>query len=378
MTIQLSIISDTLYIKFISNTGYPTGANVFICYSENGEKCSDWDNLTNYYPFQYIHPTLTNTVEYNVRIDETIIFNTGKKFTYDMQCYVYLSEPETVRTKYAVSDFFTIQPKNLLRLGYSESQILFLYYLDSIHVDKCIYLDEQTSLVNWLYSTSGFYDKTIVGDYFNFKLTDILQSNAYNIYFKNLLHMIQCNDKKFNLHLSFGWHVSRKELQPYLENFKTYINYTTPTNFDINVMHNKDVLIINNLGKLMKQQYESGNTQKIFPNFPNVKSIQYLEPGYTFLNNGPDSNILETATNICKKIDTYTFDVAIISVGAYGNILFNHVILQNKFAYVVGGIISYKFGISTKRVPCTSEYAINVPPEYRPVHYEKIEEGCYW
>ena len=52
----------------------------------------------------------------------------------------------------------------MYRLGYTESTLLFVYYLNTIH--NIDYIDK--NLVNWLYSTSGFYDKKIKGDYFNF------------------------------------------------------------------------------------------------------------------------------------------------------------------------------------------------------------------
>ena len=45
----------------------------------------------------------------------------------------------------------------MYRLGYTESTLLFIYYWNTIH--NIDYIDKR--LVNWLYSTSGFYDKKI-------------------------------------------------------------------------------------------------------------------------------------------------------------------------------------------------------------------------
>jgi hypothetical protein len=135
----------------------------------------------------------------------------------------------------------------------------------------------------------------------------------------------------------------------------------------------------------MKMQYESGNIRKIYPHYPiSAKNIDFLEPGYTFFNNGPDSSILETVEKICDKIKTINFDCAIISVGAYSSLLFDYVVNKlNKDVFVIGAELPLYFGISTARVKHfhsnqINEYFINVPDEMKPLGYEKIEGGCYW
>jgi hypothetical protein len=148
---------------------------------------------------------------------------------------------------------------------------------------------------------------------------------------------------------------------------------------------NKNVLIINNLGSLMKLQYESGNLKKIFPDFPMIKNIDFLEPGYTFFNNGPDSSILDTAEKICDKIKTFNFnyDCVLVSAGAYSCLLFDYIINElHKDVFVIGGDLAYHFGIMTNRIRSQgfpiNENFINVPDEMKPPGYEKIEGGCYW
>jgi hypothetical protein len=79
------------------------------------------------------------------------------------------------------------------------------------------------------------------------------------------------------------------------EEFLQYINFYNkqPKYSLFTFMENKNILIINNLGSIMKQQIENGNVKKIHIDFPdNVKSINYFENGYTFFNNGPDNNIM--------------------------------------------------------------------------------------
>jgi hypothetical protein len=53
----------------------------------------------------------------------------------------------------------------------------------------------------------------------------------------------------------------------------------------------------------------------------------------------------------------------------------------HKQCYVIGGGLSFHFGIKTKRnVKCNqiNEYFIDVPDHLKPLRYEKIDDGCYW
>ena len=49
-------------------------------------------------------------------------------------------------------------------------------------------------LIYWLYTTSGFYDKTIKGSYFdfdfNFNFEETRKSEIYNKYFTHLLNIL--------------------------------------------------------------------------------------------------------------------------------------------------------------------------------------------
>jgi hypothetical protein len=117
-------------------------------------------------------------------------------------------------------------------------------------------------------------------------------------------------------------------------------------------IENKNIVIINNLGILMKKQYESGNAQKVYEKFPLVKNIDYIEPYYTFFNNGPHESILESIENIYRKIDekindTYAF---VISSGAYSVLLANYIFSKyKKEVLIIGGTLPYYFAIHTNR-----------------------------
>uniref|UniRef100_A0A6C0HQK4 Uncharacterized protein n=1 Tax=viral metagenome TaxID=1070528 RepID=A0A6C0HQK4_9ZZZZ len=272
---------------------------------------------------------------------------------------------------------------NNLRLGFTETTLLFFYYLDLQKICNSEYVNLQDSLINWLCTTSGFYDKNICGSYFDFDANKIKNSDVYNNYFNRLLNIV----KNSNTKLELNFHGFHNSLIQYKEEFLNYIDYNKNNNQTniLQFMDNKNVLIINNLGSLMKMQYESGNITKIYQRYPiSAKNIDFLEPGYTFFNNGHDSSILETAEKICDKIKIINFDCVIISAGAYSSLLFDYIVNElNKDVFVAGCDLPLYFGISTNRVKCfysnqINEYFINVPDEMKPLGYEKVENGCYW
>tara|TARA_B110000971_G_C19987644_1_gene490379 strand:- start:5 stop:826 length:822 start_codon:yes stop_codon:yes gene_type:complete len=273
----------------------------------------------------------------------------------------------------------------MLRLGFTESALLFFFYLDNIldFSNKDIYRNHQEKYINWLYSTSGFYDREINGDYFNFDPIIIKKSPTYNAYFFKLLEVLK--NYKYNVVLCL---IKFEFLEIELESFFKYINYHEKINkytTVLNCLDNKKVLIINNLGSLMKKQFESGNINLICPEFPkNVRSIDFYENGYSFLNNGNDDNILDTCKKICTILKSFEFDVAVISCGAYSCLFADYISEElKKEIYVVDGMLPEYFGIITNRClklnnNVINEYFINVPDEMKPPNYLKIEDGCYW
>jgi hypothetical protein len=283
----------------------------------------------------------------------------------------------------------------MLRLGYTETTLLLFYFLDiyekiycnvDLLPDKLKYANSQKYYINWLYSTSGFYDKEIKGSYFDFNGDYILKSNIYNEYFSKLLFIIKNTDTPVKLHFQ-DIHIDEC-LLVFKQKFLEYINFNNKNKKYENIhqfMENKNILIINNLGSLMKKQFESGNIDKICKEFSkNVKSIEYFENGYTFFNSGPDGSLLETSKNIIEKIKELNFDGVIISAGAYSCILADDINKKlDKETFIVGGDLPLYFGITTKRTTMwwkdlINEHFIKVPDNMKPLNYEKIEEGCYW
>ena len=274
-----------------------------------------------------------------------------------------------------------------LRLGFTETTLLFYYWLEnSRHADASIINAIHSSrhdLINWLYTTSGFYDKSIQGTYFNIHSAAALLSSVYNTYILKLLELIK------NTELTLCFHNFSAPVQPYKQEFLTYVSSITKQTYSHNIfihdiftrISNKRLLIINPMSSLMKQQYDAGNVQKLYPAFPSLTSIQIYENPYTFFNNGPDGSILETAEKVCKEIQTKDFDIAIVSCGAYSSLLGHHIsTVMGKDVITIGGDLLSIFGIKTgrnKNSP-TNEHWISVPDHLKPVDYMKMEGGCYW
>lgn len=278
----------------------------------------------------------------------------------------------------------------MLRLGFTESALLFFYYLNKNHNIKFIH----QRFINWLYSTSGFYDKKIKGDYFNFDENECAESDCYNTYMDLILSKMKNYSGKKIICFSEGSNDIPEELQIYKKEFLEYINYEEIPSFCnpeviFEFIKSKNLLIINNLGELYKQQYQSGNLHIIFgPDYPLIKEIYTYSPGYTFCNNGPDESILESAKRhnieISKILENNEIDGVVISSGAYSVLLASHIKEKyNKEVFIVGGELSYYFGVITKRMsPGPNDANRNlwatVPENMKPTGYEKIEGGCYW
>lgn len=274
-----------------------------------------------------------------------------------------------------------------LRLGLTECTLLLNWFLINTKKDSTIKYD--TNLINWLFSTSGFYDKNINGTYFDFnnEFEKICKSKVFNDYFVKLIDYLK-NSDYFSICLHKRCFSPRQN-----ELFVDYLNIKNIIDEKHSLFKkffdNKKVLVVSSFAKLILQQIDSGNCEKIFPNFPKIiKAYAYTTP-YTFFNTGNDNNILETAekmqNDIKNLLSVNDFDVAIISCGAYGCLMGGYIHDElHKDVYVVGGSLLRLFGICSKRnpyhdnLPNRDLWIKEIPEEYKPKDYMKIENGTYW
>jgi hypothetical protein len=298
-------------------------------------------------------------------------------------------------------------PTKYLRLGYTESDLLFTYYIVYISSKKIDIMEDEylksntETMLTWFYSTSGYYDKSIS----HINIDCFFSSNFIN-YIKKIEETIKESTKCFLL-----FHDYLKDYYYYFGEFVEYMkdkvfceiwyNDFNKFRMDIekycnvnNFIENKRVLIINPVSELMYQQYKTGNVYKanieIKDNnekFPMVKNIIFYKNTYTFFNDGPNKNISETYYYLCKEISNIQeeYDCALISCGAYSCLIASFISNKlNKDVFVIGGTLNDIFALKTQRHKehqpkfIYNEYWVEIPDTLKPPDYKKIENGCYW
>jgi hypothetical protein len=283
----------------------------------------------------------------------------------------------------------------IVRLGMTETSLLFLTF-----VSKNYQLEPQIkktissiimSMINWLYSTSGYYDKSVIGNNFNFDVKALNKN-----YFKFINHLEEavgsCETTQFFVHEGFVMNLLNMFKNDFIKKYNIN-NFTILNGTDFqdridhifSMMNNKNILVISSFDGLIQQQFKSGNLKKIYPNFPNIKKLNTIKFPYCFHNNGPHQNYFETLDIIFEEIKQIDFDIAILGCGAYGHMLCHKIDKHlNKDSIYVGGSIQTLFGIISSRekehgkIKYNEYWISDIPTEYRPANYKLIENGCYW
>lgn len=281
-------------------------------------------------------------------------------------------------------------PSKILRLGMTEISLLFIYWLKKYknYEDNDI-LDTKKNLIKWLYTTSGYYDKTISGSYFDSEHKNNIDTVTYNTYMETAFNFIKNSD-----HYQFAFH--QFSCKDQLEEFKMTINPKSEGYLSREILFdfikNKRILIVSPFSPLIKQQIISGNCKKIYDDMPEINNIDIYKFPYSFFNKGPKNTILESAnSNFNMIINTIgkNYDSVVISCGAYSILIAEKFYNIGKNVCTVGGELQTFFGILNTRTKLdytnrnlqikNKEYWIlTIPDEYKPKDYMKIEDGCYW
>jgi hypothetical protein len=278
----------------------------------------------------------------------------------------------------------------LLRLGFTESTLLLIYYYRQQNKCNNSMIALEHNLIKWLYTTSGYYDKTITSEYMDACHSNIIPQ-VYSNYMNRLLSFIKNSDV-----LSLVFHKTFDNSNELIEEFSKYMNTTLFIDINKQMVYNfinsKKILIVSPFAVLIKSQIVNGNCKKIYDNFPSVESVSVYTFPYTFFNKGPDKNILETSekhfNNILKTVKN-DYDSVLISCGAYSCILAEQFYNINKNVCTVGGQMQTFFGILNSRyaeqqkslkleIENLEYWITDIPEEYKPTDYKKIENGCYW
>lgn len=283
----------------------------------------------------------------------------------------------------------------IVRLGSTETSLLFLtfvlknYKLEN-HIQEYV-IRTIMSCVNWLYSTSGYYDKSVKGEHFNFDNTALTPN--YYAFINHLEQSIgNCEITQFFVHEGLVMQLLNNFKEDFIKKYSiknfTILNGTEFQDRIDNIfskMNNKKVLVISSFDGLIKKQYESGNLNKIYANYPNIIKLETIKFPYCFHNNGPHNNYFDTLRIVFKQIKKIDFDIAILGCGAYGHMLCHKIDTElKKDAIYVGGSIQTLFGIISSRekehgkIKYDENWISEIPDDYRPTNYKLIENGCYW
>lgn len=278
-------------------------------------------------------------------------------------------------------------PEKILRLGYSECTLLFIYWQNIYNnFDSKNLIYAKNLLINHLYTISGYYDNTINYTYMNAKHTD-KDTIVYNKYMEILIDFI-----KEPYIYDYCFH--KCETDDKLNEFKKFVNPKREEYIDdkivYNFIKNKKILIISSFSPLIKEQIENGNCKKINNNFPDIDTLSTYTFPYTFFNKGPHNNFLETAdyiySDIIKTINN-DYDSVLISCGAYSFLMAKKFYDNGKNVCTVGGQLQGFFGILNNRnknfnkgkeIPNKEYWILDIPEEYKPDGYKTLEDGCYW
>lgn len=284
----------------------------------------------------------------------------------------------------------------ITRYGNTETHLLFINYLlnnEKISEDiRKNLIKTFMTFVNYHFTWSGYYDKTVKGDVFNFNI------NALNDNFWKYMKELEVSCGGCEEFLYYGSDNINNLIKQYEKKFKTKYNIglmrtLNGTRFNDRVdkiydyIRDRRVLVVSSFGGLTKQQYDNGNVYKIYPKFPKIKTLDYINFPYCFNNNGPHQNYFETCDFMYNKIKEKQdmFDIVLLSCAAYGHILTHKVHAElKKDSIYVGANIQEMFGISSKREREAgfikeNEYWIRkIPDEYIPKDCVPPEGGCFW
>lgn len=288
----------------------------------------------------------------------------------------------------------------LQRPGYTETTLIFSQYLNKIGIDDSITQDAENNFIIWLYRSAGWYDKSLpfngLENYlhlFNGKTLEdkksrmmfvelVKKSEVYQYwkekYYESLVganfiiplcHKIGHYKEYFDKFIE-SLNVKNKENKKF-ENFWCRYSSLYP------LIENQKVLVINSMSDLIVDQFNSGNVHRIYVDFPRLKNITSYSFPYTFFNNGPLNNSVETIEKVFSDISGIDFDMALISVGGYGCIISDYIHKSlNKNAATLGRQLPVMFGINPDK---KEEFWLSsIPEKYVPLGYEHIEGGHYW
>lgn len=284
----------------------------------------------------------------------------------------------------------------LTRPGASETTVMLCQYFSKLGMENSNLDNIENEFINWLYSSAGFYDKAIQGNYFDINTNQVKQSLVYHTFIDMLLNSIE--------NASY-WHIFLHDFfldSPYIEQltqlainkkvkcstnkisifnpeYDKYIHYWCMYDHVLPLLQYKRVLVINSFYELIQHQYITKNLFKIYPSLNNIQSLLGISTPFTFFNKGKNDHYLINIEKICNQIQNMLdqFDIAVIGCGPMGCILTDYIHKQNKDAIHMGSGIHKLFGIDGGGTP-RPYWITDIPKHLVPIDVNNIENGRYW
>lgn len=236
------------------------------------------------------------------------------------------------------------------RTGLTEGSLLYNEWLKKFGLYR---EDTEAEFINWLYSTSGWYDKDIKGSYFDIDVEAVKKSENYQRFLTEY-HDSLLNSDWFHLMIHSSYHLNGLEFRDSFSKKFSETNrfYWRDPDFLNDIPQGKRILVISSIAPLIAKKYDI---------------VPYLTPT-THLNKGEHKNSWETLDKVTSDITEMIpkFDFALVSFGAYGCLLTDRIVKMGKSAATIGSGVYDLYPVG------------KIPPEYLPKGYEKIENGRYW
>jgi hypothetical protein len=232
-----------------------------------------------------------------------------------------------------------------VRTGLSEGSLLYNDYLRSFYLNR-----EQTedNFINWLYTTSGWYDTEIKGSYFNIDTLAVRNSPIYSQWYEEMYPALyDCEALDVMMHDKYWFDDSfQYRFASSFGNYKPF--YWKNMDYIKSLVQDKDLLVVNGFAPLIEDKY----------------GVRGYRSPYTFFNSGEDKNSFETLERVISELpDAQTY---LIAWGAYGSLLAQALHVKGREAIVIGSGLHDFYPLES------------IPDEFKPKDYMKIEDGRYF
>jgi len=175
--------------------------------------------------------------------------------------------------------------------------------------------------------------------------------------------------------------VSHHSVAPWIELFPSNSLSSKPWS---HFLAEKKVLVISGFSESFEKQFR--RIDRVFPSeFYPKYSASFIQSPISMGGLHDGKTWVDHLEHMKKEMESFDFDVALISAGAYALPLAHHAKKLGKIGITCGGELQLFFGVVGKRwekmekvTKYQNEYWIRPSESERPANWREIENGCYW